>query len=83
MLIGLSKSDVLSTFPKPTSPLVTVTLELKSCPLTVVVLSTLPPNDVVTVEAKLASSFNAAASSFNVSNVPGAESTKLATAVST
>ena len=37
---------------------------------------------VVTVDAKLASSFRAAASSFRVSNTPGAESTRPATAVS-
>jgi len=43
----------------------------------------LVPIDVVTVVAKLGSSPKAAASSFNVSSVVGAESTRLATAVFT
>ena len=39
--------------------------------------------EFVTVVAKFASSPSAAANSFNVSNVPGAESTKFATCVLT
>ena len=50
---------------------------------TFVTLSCLLPRAVVTVDAKLASSLIAAASSFSVSRAPGAESIRLLTAVDT
>jgi hypothetical protein len=76
--IGLLVSDVLSTLDSPTIDLV--------IPFTVPVkvgesIGALVPRAVVTVEANDASSLIAAASSFKVFSVSGAESIAAATAV--